>query len=204
LLVIDSATGFPAVTRWILGSIVIVVAGVVISEIVAGRRAGEDERERLRRELDHMAHHDALTGVANRRLFEQELPREMARAKRSGTPLCILALDLDHFKAYNDRHGHVAGDRLLKSAASAWANGLRTGDLLARMGGDEFLALLPDCTPAEADRVAARLVQAVPLDSACSTGIACWDGNESPEALLARADKAMYESKTKDPERSEA
>jgi diguanylate cyclase (GGDEF)-like protein len=148
-----------------------------------------------------MAHHDHLTGVANRRLFEQELPRELARSKRCGASLCVLALDLDHFKAYNDKHGHVAGDHLLKASASAWSGVLRSCDLLARLGGDEFVALLPDCMPEEAIRVADRLLQSVPLDQTCSTGIACWDGHESAEALLGRADKFMYAAKLQDPAR---
>ncbi len=201
LAALDEATGFSSMTRWILGSLVLIVAATVMSEIIAGRRATEEERERLQRELVHMAHHDPLTGVANRRLFEQELPRELARADRRGTSLCVLALDLDHFKVYNDRQGHVAGDRLLKSTASAWSHALREVDLLARLGGDEFVAILPECTPVEAKRVAARLTAGVPLDQTSSTGIACWDGRESAEALLGRADKAMYAAKS-DPARA--
>ena len=202
LLALDgSTTGFSSMTRWVLGSLVLIVAAAVMSEIVAGRRATEVDRERLQRELVHMAHHDHLTGVANRRLFEQELPRELARSKRRGASLCVLALDLDHFKAYNDKHGHVAGDHLLKASASAWSGVLRSCDLLARLGGDEFVALLPDCMPEEAIRVADRLLQSVPLDQTCSTGIACWDGHESAEALLGRADKFMYAAKLQDPAR---
>ena len=195
LIVLDPAAGFSSMTRWVLGCLVLVVAAAVMSEIVAGRRSTEVDRERLRRELVHMAHHDHLTGVANRRLFEQELPREMARAKRRGASLCVLALDLDHFKAYNDEHGHVAGDHLLKATASAWSEALRGADLLARLGGDEFIALLPDCMPEEAARVADRLSRAVPLGQTCSSGIACWDGHESSEALVGRADKYMYATK---------
>ncbi len=197
LAALDESAGFPSMARWALGSLILIVAAAVVGEIVAGRRAGEKERERLQLELVHMAHHDALTGVANRRLFEQDLPREMARAKRRGAPLCVIALDLDDFKAYNDEYGHAAGDRLLKASASAWTHALRAGDLLARTGGDEFVALLPDCTPAEAEQVSERLTRSVPLGRTCSTGIACWNGADSAEALLSRADKAMYASKSK-------
>lgn len=174
------------------------VAAAVMSEIVAGRRSTEEQLRTAQDELEHLAHHDPLTGVANRRLFEQELSRELARAKRRATPLSIVALDLDRFKEYNDEHGHLAGDRLLKSVASAWGHALRSEDLIARFGGDEFVALLPDCPPAEAERVAQRLCSALPLSSlrcACSTGIAHWDGYESVEDLLLRADEAMYETK---------
>jgi diguanylate cyclase (GGDEF)-like protein len=199
LAVIDEPTGFPALTRWVLGGVVLTVAALVMADIVAARRSIEEERERLQHELVHMAHHDALTGVPNRRLFEQQLERELARASRSGAALCLAALDLDHFKAYNDREGHVAGDRLLKATTSAWSNVLRAGDMLARMGGDEFVALLPDCDPGEAHRVADRLASVVPLGQHCSTGVACWDGRESAETLLGRADKAMYVGKIKRP-----
>ena len=197
LLALDEAMGFSSMTRWVLGSLVLIVAAAVMSEIVAGRRSTEIDRERLQRELVHLAHHDHLTGVANRRLFEQELPRELSRSKRRGASLCVLALDLDHFKAYNDELGHVAGDHLLKATASAWSAELRSVDLLARLGGDEFTALLPECMPEEAARVADRLSESVPLGQTCSTGIACWDGIESSEALLGRADKAMYDAKLK-------
>jgi len=202
LAALDPAVGFSSLTRWVLGCLVLVVAAAVMSEIVAGRRSTEVDRERLQRELVHMAHHDHLTGVANRRLFEQVLPRELARARRRGTSLCVLALDLDHFKAYNDEQGHVAGDRLLKATASAWLEGLRGADLLARVGGDEFIVLLPDCMPEEAVQVAERLSASVPLGQTCSSGIACWDGRESSETLLGRADKYMYAAKLQDPARA--
>jgi len=199
LIALDGSTsGFSSMTRWVLGSLVLIVAAAVMSEIVAGRRSTESDRERLQRELVHMAHHDSLTGVANRRLFEQELPRELARAKRNGSSLCILALDVDSFKSYNDKNGHVAGDRLLKATASTWSGVLRSADLLARMGGDEFVALLPDCMPEQAVHVAQRLTETMPLGQTCSTGIACWDGRESAEALIGRADKYMYAGKVQD------
>ena len=95
--------------------------------------------------MERLARTDGLTGVANRRAWDDELPRELARAARSGRPVCIALLDLDHFKAYNDRHGHQAGDRLLKAAAAAWESRLRKTDLLARYGGEEFAVMLPDC-----------------------------------------------------------
>jgi diguanylate cyclase (GGDEF)-like protein len=174
----------------------------VMSQIVAGRRETEErlrkeieENAHLQRELEHQAHHDPLTGLPNRRRLEQELARELARAGRQGTPLCVVALDLDGLKAYNDAHGHTAGDRLLKHAASIWSDALRATDLIARMGGDEFVALLPDCSPEEAAQVVARLCRSHPLGLSCSAGIACWNRQESADALLSRADTAMYETK---------
>jgi len=198
LLSVDELSGFSAVTRWTLGSLVLVVAAAVISEIVTGRKATEQQLRAAQDELEHLAHHDPLTGVANRRLFGQALVRELARAKRREAPLSIVALDFDGFKEYNDENGHLAGDRLLKSATSAWGGTLRAEDLLARFGGDEFVALLPDCPPAEARRVAQRLRHDLSLGSiacTCSTGVAFWDGHESAETLLARADKLLYETK---------
>ena len=203
LLVIDEPSDFSLVTRWVLGALVLVVAAAVMSELVAARRSTEErlrieieEKERLQRELEQLAHSDPLTGIANRRHFEQELAREMARATRQAWPLCVIALDIDDFKQYNDEHGHAAGDRLLKSAASAWAGSLRGEDIIARVGGDEFVALLPNCSFAEAERAGERLRRSVSEDQTCSVGIACWDGREPAEQVLERADLAMYGSKT--------
>ena len=198
LFLVKEPTGFSPITRWALGSLALGVAAAVMSEIVAGRKLTEMQLRSAQEELEDLAHHDPLTGIANRRLFEQELSRELAGAKRRGAPLSVVAIDLDNFKKYNDEHGHVAGDRLLKSAVSAWGAELRDGDLIARIGGDEFLVLLPDCPSPEAERVAQRLCSALPSSSVgctCSTGLAVWDAHESAEDLLSRADGALYETK---------
>ena len=195
LSLVEEPTGFSVVTRWTLGTFVLGVAAAVMSEIVAGRKATEERLREAQDELESLAHHDPLTGVANLRLFEIELEREMARANRQGWALCLLTIDLDNFKEYNDEHGHVAGDRLLKSAASAWAEALRTEDVIVRLGGDEFAVLLPDCPGYRAEQVAERLCSATPLGQGCSTGIACWDGQESVERWRERADRVMYEAK---------
>jgi diguanylate cyclase (GGDEF)-like protein len=148
----------------------------------------------LYREVERLARTDGLTGVANRRGWDDELPRELARATRSGRPLCIALLDLDHFKAYNDRHGHQAGDRLLKAAAAAWQARLRRSDLLARYGGEEFAVLLPDCGLEDALAIAERLRTAQP-EGTCSLGVAAWDGREDAGQLVDRADRALYAAK---------
>ena len=96
-------------------------------------------------QLEHLARTDGLTGLPNRRHWEQQLPRELARAWRDGRQLCVAMLDLDYFKDYNDRHGHQAGDRLLSEAAIAWRAALRPYDILARYGGEEFSVILPGC-----------------------------------------------------------
>jgi diguanylate cyclase (GGDEF)-like protein len=148
----------------------------------------------LYREVERLARTDGLTGVANRRAWDDELPRELARSARSGKRPCVALLDLDHFKAYNDRHGHQAGDRLLKAAAAAWQGKLRKTDLLARYGGEEFAVLLPDCHLADAMEIAERLRTAQP-EVTCSLGVAAWDGREDAARLVARADRALYAAK---------
>jgi diguanylate cyclase (GGDEF)-like protein len=130
----------------------------------------------LYREVGRLARTDSLTGVASRRAWDEELPRELARAARSGQPVCVALLDLDHFKACNDEHGHQAGDRLLK-AATAWEGRLRKTDLLARYGGEEFAILLPDCALDDAMEIAERLRTAQP-EGTRSIGVADWDGRE--------------------------
>lgn len=206
LMLIQESGPFSSITQWVLTGFTLVVAGGATSWLVAGRRTAEQglhreirAREKLQRELEHMANHDPLTGVGNRRRLEYYLNSELDRARETGAPLCLVALDLNGFKQFNDVEGHAAGDRLLKAAASAWNAVLRADDLMIRMGGDEFLVVLPNCPFEVSERIAVRLRAAVPLDQTCSTGISCWDGAESAEALLARADEAMYGSKNRRP-----
>ena len=149
----------------------------------------------LYREVGRLARTDSLTGVANRRAWDEELPRELARAARSGQAVCVALLDLDHFKAYNDEHGHQAGDRVLREAASAWRAVLRETDLLARYGGEEFAVAFPGCERDHAQALVERLREVTPAGQSCSAGLACWDGRESADALLGRADKALYDAK---------
>jgi len=153
------------------------------------------EREEQLVILRSQAHTDALTGALNRRGLNDALQRETERARRTRTPLSVVALDLDDFKAFNDRHGHSAGDALLGQAVLAWNGALREPDMLARPGGDEFTALLPDCDLRGACEVAARLRAATPEGVRVSTGSAEWDGHELPESALHRADEALYATK---------
>jgi diguanylate cyclase (GGDEF)-like protein len=146
-------------------------------------------------EIEELARTDALTGLPNRRMWDEELTREFARAGRSGRPLSIAMIDLDHFKAVNDTHGHEAGDTLLRDAGAAWRAALRQTDVVTRFGGDEFAVLMPDCALAQATAVLQRARDATPHGQTCSTGVACWDGAESSQELMARADAALYEAK---------
>jgi diguanylate cyclase (GGDEF)-like protein len=163
--------------------------------LVARLRAHERERERLVAELSHLAHTDSLTGVANRRAWEAELDRGLARARRSGEPVTVALADIDRLKAINDLHGHPAGDRLLAGVARNWSHGLRPDDVLARIGGDEFALLLPACTEADAADVLERLRLGIPRPHNCSVGLATWDRRESADNLMRRADAALYDAK---------
>ncbi len=107
-------------------------------ELLAAEAAIAIERAEFLSRLERVARTDDLTGLPNHRAWEEELPREVARAGREGSALCVAILDLDHFKDYNDRHGHQAGDLLLKEIAASWQQRLRATDLLARYGGEEF------------------------------------------------------------------
>jgi diguanylate cyclase (GGDEF)-like protein/PAS domain S-box-containing protein len=154
------------------------------------------EREELLEEVASQARSDALTGLPNRRALDDMLPREMARTRRGETQLCLAVIDLDHFKAFNDSHGHLAGDSFLRECAIAWDSELRGEDMLVRFGGEEFLVVLPDCDPALAQEIVERLRLATPRQRTCSAGIAVWDRTEPAEGLIERADAALYAAKS--------
>jgi diguanylate cyclase (GGDEF)-like protein/PAS domain S-box-containing protein len=155
----------------------------------------EQEREELLGEVQDLARHDALTGLPNRRALSEQLPREMAAARRSEAPLCLAIVDIDHFKVYNDTYGHLAGDEVLRACARAWDESLRGEDTIVRFGGEEFLVLLPHTDPEQAAEIVERLRAKTPMGQTCSAGFACWDTVESVDDLLARADKALYLAK---------
>jgi diguanylate cyclase (GGDEF)-like protein len=157
-------------------------------------------------ELERLARHDALTGLPNRALLHDRLCVALARAERDGRPLALLVMDLDGFKAVNDTLGHEAGDATLKLVAERLSGLLRQGDTVARIGGDEFVALLPVMSgPADAEIVARRIVEAVgqpfflganDVHIGVSVGIAvCPEDGGDPEALLKAGDRAMYRAK---------
>jgi diguanylate cyclase (GGDEF)-like protein len=156
--------------------------------------------ERLHKDLEYLSRHDDLTQCLNKKAAVDELEREIARARRHGNKLTIMLIDLDKFKDINDTHGHLAGDRVLIDFAERAKKALRETDRLTRFGGDEFMAILPDTHLEAAQRVAQRLHEAAqqsePIAWSVSIGISEWHGNDDTlDALLTRADQALYQSK---------
>ncbi len=167
--------------------------------------------KRLRRQLAEKQGHsdllrnlamvDPLTGLYNRRFAEQRLAAEVARSERKGHPLTILTLDLNNFKQINDTYGHPAGDQVLQEFAARLNNVIRGGDLAVRLGGDEFLVLLPECTSQQLQLVLGRLGslqvdwrgQEIPITF--SAGWKQYELGERPEEMLASADKVLYDRK---------
>lgn len=187
------ALGPPAYpdTEWrrlVLWLIVGSIASHTMQELVT-------ETRRQAASADREARTDVLTGLPNRRALHIVLDYEMTRARRSQQPLAVALLDLDHFKRYNDERGHGAGDALLRSMAGSWSSCVRTGDLLTRYGGEEFVLVLPGTSLETAGTIANRLRLTVPALQTCSGGVVVWDGAESRDTLFGRADRALYAAK---------
>jgi len=174
---------------------------LVALETVAATLGSALWRAELVREIERASVTDALTGLANRRGFDSELTRELARSGRTGAPVALCLIDVDHFKAYNDAHGHQAGDRALAAVAGALASVARRTDLSARYGGEELALLLPETGLDDAVAVAERIraaVEGVTLEHGAVTvsiGVAAAEGSRTPEELVAVADTALYASK---------
>ncbi len=194
---------------------------IAIKQDVSARRRNEEalaaahaelaarvaEIESLNRQLREQTIRDPLTGLYNRRYFDEAVTRDAARAARSGEPLALAALDLDEFKKINDLHGHAAGDLVLRALARVLLEGLRVSDLVCRTGGEEFVAVLPGMPIEQAlaraeewrGRFAARTVETaggVALRCTVSVGVACHrPGTETVHEALRRADAALYEAK---------
>ncbi len=152
-------------------------------------------------EVEHLATRDGLTGLANRRLFEETLQREVARSHRRRAPLALVVIDVDHFKDVNDTVGHQGGDAVLREIGRTMVASTKASDLAARYGGDEFVVLLPDCTGLDALGVAERLRAAVARDVTAvpvtvSAGVGAMPENAGDgERLVAAADAALYAAK---------
>ena len=172
-----------------------IAVGHEVSELCQAERA-----------LEHLASHDVLTGLPNRHRLHIELRNAIKQAANGKAGPAVLYLDLDGFKAANDQHGHAAGDKVLQQVAQRIQQGVRRSDIVARMGGDEFIVVLPACPDlVTAQTIASGLMdrlsipfnsQAEEIQLGVSVGIACYpDDGEDPEALLAHADRLMYQAK---------
>lgn len=194
---------------------------VAIKSDVSARRAAEEalaaanqelaarvaEIESLNEQLRERAIRDPLTGLHNRRYFEETAGRDAARAVRTGEPLAILLIDVDHFKSINDQYGHAAGDLVLRRLAQTLTAGVRDSDLVCRIGGDEFVVLLAGAAMAAAfERAEAMGAEfaATPISPGEGSGILCTVSigvailrgqGDSPDSALGRADAALYEAK---------
>jgi len=164
-------------------------------------------RLRLRSDaFERQAHEDALTGLPNRRQFDEALARDLSRARRSGRPLSLVILDIDHFKQINDSHSHAAGDAVLHDVGTLLTAACRASDLPVRLGGEEFALLLTDTPAAEAEQVCQRIRDlfharsdwgGVPgLRVSFSAGVAELREDESGSSLMQRADHALYQAKS--------
>ena len=165
---------------------------------------------RLLAEVKHLATVDGLTGLANRRTFEDALHREVSRAVRSGDDLSLLLVDVDHFKRVNDTYGHPMGDEVLRHVGRVLSSRGRDFDFPARYGGEEFVVILPGCSPDEAIAVAERLRAGIagtdaPLPVTASVGVASLHRDASDgEALVKAADEALYDAKVQGRDRTAA
>jgi len=158
------------------------------------------------REAEHRAHHDMLTGLANRALLNEIVDQQLAFCYRNGTTLSVLYIDLDGFKAVNDAHGHAMGDELLRAVAARIKSRLRRSDVAARLGGDEFAVVLGHTGVEPAAAFAAKMVDAISIpypfgqmtiEISASIGVAGYpESGTTSEALLHSADEAMYKAKS--------
>lgn len=179
-----------------------VATGCRVIELQAALEARLQELSQAMEQIEKLARTDPLTGLANRRHFDELFERERGRASRLHNPICAITVDLDHFKRVNDSYGHNAGDQVLKAVADCFRRHLRPYDVVARFGGEEFVILVPGATIEQAVQIAERLrlaIRAIVLPElppvSASFGVAAFAPGEPSEALLERADAALYRAK---------
>ncbi len=195
--------------RGLIGLVLIFNAYTIYQQVMVKRLRRQfsknlDEMRMLQirsEEFERLALVDPLTGLSNRRLAAERLASEASRSQRYGSPLTVIALDLDKFKRINDTYGHPAGDQVLKEFARRICLAIRLSDFAARMGGDEFLVLLPECTTSQVEILLARLRpmevqyagQKIPVFF--SAGWVGYEKGETPDQFLERADRILYAEK---------
>jgi diguanylate cyclase (GGDEF)-like protein len=163
--------------------------------VLSTHAAAAIEHASLAARVEQLAMSDQLTGLPSRRMFEEEVRREIARARRSETPLSVSIVDLDHLSVFNAHRGDGEGDRLLKETGALWAGQLREVDMIARLGGGEFGVILPNCELIEACHVLDRVRSTTPRTQTASAGVARWDGSETVEQLIERSRGALSAAK---------
>ncbi len=167
------------------------LAGITAQRAVARARRDAEEARRQLAHLAGIATTDPLTGLPNRRAWDARVQQAVLDRER----VAVAIFDLDNFKRFNDTHGHLAGDSVLRATCAAWSELVREGDLLARLGGEEFGLLLSDCGTSTAVEVIERLRRAVTHQQTCSAGLAIQRSTESVESVISRADVALYAAK---------
>lgn len=181
--------------------VMIVVAGGIAATGAMNRYIWEQERRSLTERLHGLATHDGLTGCLNYQAFQEALVVECDRADRYQRPISVVIADLDGLKEINDTNGHGVGDVTLAGVAAAMQSGVRSTDIVGRIGGDEFAILLPETDTDEARRLIERIRAETrrilsPAPATVSFGVSLWHGRgDSPGELLERADSALYEAK---------
>jgi len=205
----DSPSFLTEAVRGLVGIVLMFIFYVVhqqlqitrIQELLADQLGAMTQMELRTEEVYKIAVLDPLTGIHNRRFGEQRLAVEMARARRFGSPLAIVMLDLDRLKQINDSLGHAAGDELIKYFANRLVKATRGCDLAVRFGGDEFLLILPECKPDETRHVLSRLTSLKFLyneifhEITFSSGWTNYKAGDSLDELLKRADESLYGNK---------
>ncbi|HYA66277.1 MAG TPA: GGDEF domain-containing protein, partial [Burkholderiaceae bacterium] len=191
-LIAGHTVGEVAAVTVALAGVLALMLGAAVAALV--HRAEHESRATLG-VMGQLLRTDPLTGIGNRRSLDENLPVEMARARRAKTALTVAMLDLDFFKRYNSRRGHAGGDALLRQASQFWRKQLRPTDTLVRYGGEEFTIVLPNCAADQACQLIDRLRPGLPDNQTFSAGVATWDHQESAENLLRRADQALLMAK---------
>lgn len=182
------------------------IASLAIESINLNLQSKLEQIQKLQKTLEEQAIHDPLTNVYNRRFFDETFEKELARSKRNGKPLCIIMIDIDHFKRINDQFGHAAGDRVLKNFGELLIKRTRASDIVCRFGGEEFIILFTEadaiCLMERADgirkdfRNMCRNDPELQMDVTISIGVSCYPKNgEDTRELILKADRALYEAK---------